>query len=77
LSDLLGGTLLSGLLISDGALHGRRLGVHRDPLLCTFHPGFCCFGMGLRGLGIGDGFHTVGLFTLLGLGLLELSLSSQ
>ena len=77
LCDLLGGTLLSGLLSSDGALHGRRLGVHRDSLLCAFDPGFCRFGMGLRGLGIGDGFDAVGLFALLGLGLLELSLSGQ
>jgi hypothetical protein len=77
LSDLLGGALLSGLLISDRALHGRRLGVHRDSLLCAFDPGFCRFGMGLRGLGIGDGFDAVGLIALRGLGLLELSLGSQ
>jgi hypothetical protein len=70
LSDLLGGTLLSGLLIGFRTLHGRRLGVHRDSLLCNLHPGFV-----LRyrpaGLGIGDGFDAVGLFALLGLGLLE------
>jgi len=77
LCDLLAGTLLSGLLSLDGALHGRRLGVHRDSLLCALHPGFCRFGMGLRGLGIGDGFDAVGLLALLGLGLLELPLGSQ
>jgi len=46
-------------------------------LLCGFGPGFCRFGMGLRDLGIGDGFNAVGLLALLGLGLLELSLSGQ
>ena len=77
MTGLLGGAFLSGLLSSDGALHGRRLGVHRDSLLCAFHPGFCCFGMSLRGLGIGDGLDAVGLFALLGLGLLELALGGQ
>ena len=33
--------------------------------------------MGLRGLGIGDGLHAIGLFALLGLGLLELPLGGQ
>ena len=57
--------------------HGRRLRVHLNALLCAFHPGFCQFGMGLRGFGIGDGVDAVGLFALLGLGLLELPLGSQ
>ena len=74
--DLLGRALLSRLLISDGTLHGRRLRVHRDFALCAFHASFCCLGVGLRGFGIGDGFDAVGLFALLGLGLLELSLAT-
>jgi hypothetical protein len=45
--------------------------------LCAFHASFCCLGVGLRGFGIGDGFDAVGLFALLGLGLLELSLDGQ
>jgi hypothetical protein len=33
--------------------------------------------MGLLGLGVGDGFDTVGLFALLGLSLFELPLGSE
>jgi hypothetical protein len=77
LSGLLGRALLSGLVISDGGLHGRRLCVDGPSLLCAFHPGLRGFGMGLRSLGVGDGFDTVGLFALLGLSLFELSLGGQ
>ena len=77
LSGLLGRAVLSGLLSSDGILHGRRLRAHCNSLFGTLKLGSSRGGMGLRGLGIGDGLHTVGLFALLGLGLLELPLGGQ
>jgi hypothetical protein len=72
LSGLLGRAVLSGLLSSDGILHGRCLRAHRNSLFGALQLGFSRGGMGLRGLGIGDGLHTVRFFALLGLGLLEL-----
>ena len=77
LSGLLGGALLSRSLVSSGPLAGRCLSVDRDSLLCAFHARLCCFGTGLRGLSIGDGFDAVGLFTFAGLGLLQLPLGGQ
>ena len=77
LSGLLGRAVVRGLLSSDGILDGRGLCAHRSTLLGALQLGFSRVGMGLRGLGIGDGLNAVGLFALLGLGLLELPLGGQ
>src|SRR6185295_4282030 len=77
LSGLLGRAVVSGLLSSDGILHGSCLRAHRNSLFGALQLGFSRGGMGLRGLGIGDGLHAVGLFAVLGVGLLELALGGQ
>ena len=77
LSGLLGRAVVSGLLSSDGILHGRCLRAHRTSLFGALQLRFSRGGTGLRGLGIGDGLDAVGLFALLGLGLLELPLGGQ
>src|SRR5215208_7884851 len=77
LSDLLGRAVASGLLSSDGILHSRCLRAHRNSLFGALKFGSRRGGMGPRGLGIGDGLHTVGFFALLGVGLFELPLGGQ
>src|SRR6476659_11285807 len=77
LSGLLGRAVLSGLLSSDGVLHGSCLRAHRNSLFGALQRGVSGGAMGLRGLGIGDGLHAVGIPALLGVGLLELPLGGQ
>ena len=59
LSGLLGRAVVRGLLRSDGILHGRGLRAHRNTLFGALQLGFSRVGMGLRGLGIGDGLSAV------------------
>ena len=72
----LGRPFLFGLLVADGLLDGRRLGIDGNPLLLAFCTRLCCLVTCLCCLAVGEGFGGAGFFALLCLRLLDLTLGS-